>query len=78
MTSSADRDPGNQVDPRTVTGAYHVARGRYGHRVTDKPWWWVLAYHLAKALVSAVGILAYLAVAMLFRRCGVALPGASP
>jgi hypothetical protein len=74
------RDPDYQVDPTTTTGAYHVVRGKYGRRRGDKPLWWVLAYHAAKACGGALPILAYLAIALLFRKCGIALPGtaASP
>ncbi len=48
----SQRDPQNQVDPCTVTGAYHVVKGRYGKRAGDKPLWWVFAYHFVKAFAA--------------------------
>ena len=79
MTGADGRDPTNQVDPRTVTGAWHFAQGRYGRRATDKPWWWVAVYHLlAKPLSAAFAILMYIALASLAKKCGVHLPGGAP
>lgn len=61
------RDPERQVDPTTVTGAYHAVRGKYGHRRGDKPLWWVFAYHLTKGVAA---LLPYAVAALLFRACG--------
>jgi hypothetical protein len=55
------------VDPCSVTGAYHVVRGRYGKRRGDKPLWWVFLYHFTKALAA---LLPYALAAAIFRACG--------
>lgn len=65
------RDPENQVDPTTPTGLYHVVSRRYGKRASDRPLWWVFAYHLVKALAA---LLPYVAAAALFKACGFELP----
>ena len=67
------RDPDNQVDPRTTTGAWAVVKGRYGKRQSDRPVWWVLLYHFAKAVV---GLAPYVIAAIALHRCGISLPGA--
>ena len=69
------RDPDNQVDPRTITGAWHVVHGRYGKRQHDRPVWWVLLYHFAKAVV---GIAPYVIAAIALKKCGIPLPGTGP
>jgi hypothetical protein len=49
------RDPENVVDPLTTTGIYRaVVRGEYGKRAGDKPVWWVVLYHVARAAVALV------------------------
>ena len=56
------------VDPRSVTGTWHIARGKYGRRPGDRPVWWVLAYHFGK---GAAGLLPYLLALWLAKRLGI-------
>lgn len=66
---------GPPVDPRTVTGAWYVARGKYGKRPHDRPVWWVICYHLAKAIAQVIVVLGGVAAAGLSARCGLHPPG---
>ena len=69
------RDPESQVDPRTITGTWHIVHGRYGKRKHDRPWWWVLLYHFAKGVV---GLLPYILAAIILHKLGIKLPGNLP
>lgn len=73
---SAERDARTyEVDPRTVTGTYHVVAGRYGKRRGDRPLWWVASYHLVKAVIQVATILALFAIAAWAKSCGIVIPG---
>jgi len=72
---AAERDPAAQVDPRSTTGAYRIlVKRQYGRRKGDKPIWWVLAYHAAKAVL---GVAPYVLAALVAKRCGLTFPGSS-
>ena len=76
MSEQPTRAP-DDLDARSITGAYRVVAKGHHKRQHDRPLWWTLVYHLAvKPLGGAVAVLTYLAVALLFRKCGVAMPGA--
>ena len=63
--------PRTSPDPRSVTGAWYLATGRYGgrkeqkpdkrgqpYRPGDKPWYWVLAYHVGGKVLGVILTLA--------------------